>query len=91
MTEHLLDNNRLRILDLSCNKINFKGCEAIGKFLYGANCVLESLNLANNRTGHHGAKAIATALSKNRTLRHLDMTTNDIDDDGLRMLGEALY
>lgn len=91
MTEHLLDNNRLRILDLSCNKLNFKGCEALGKFLLGENCVLESLNLSNNRTGHYGAKALALALSKNRTLIHLDMTTNDIDDDGLRMLGECLY
>jgi len=75
------------VLDLSCNKLNFKGCEHIGKFLLGENCVLESLNLANNRTGVHGAKAMALALSKNRTLIHLDMTTNDIDDDGLRMLG----
>jgi Ran GTPase-activating protein (RanGAP) involved in mRNA processing and transport len=91
MTEHLLDNNKLKILDLSCNKINHKGCESIGKFLLGDNCVLESLNLANNRTGHYGAKYMAMALAKNRTLIHLDMTTNDIDDDGLRMIGESLF
>jgi Ran GTPase-activating protein (RanGAP) involved in mRNA processing and transport len=91
MTEHLLDNNKLRVLDLSCNKINFKGCESLGKFMLGENCVLESLNISNNRTGHYGAKSMALALAKNRTLIHLDMTTNDIDDDGLRMLGESLY
>ena len=27
---------------------------------------------------------IARAISKNRTLKHLDMTRNDIDDNGLR-------
>jgi Ran GTPase-activating protein (RanGAP) involved in mRNA processing and transport len=91
ITEHLLDNKLLRSLDLSANKISFKGCEAIGKFLIGENCMLESLNLSGNKTGHYGAKAIALALSKNRTLIHLDMTRNDIDDDGLRMLGESLY
>lgn len=91
ITEHMLDNNKLRVLDLSCNKLTYKGCEHLGKFLLSENCVLESLNLANNRTGHYGAKAMALALSKNKTLLHLDMTTNDIDDDGLRMLGQSLY
>lgn len=33
---------------------------------------------------------IARAISKNRTLKHLDMTRNDIDDNGLRMLATAL-
>jgi len=91
ITEHLLDNKKLRVLDFSANKISFKGCEAIGKYLIGENCMLESLNLSSNKTGHYGAKAMALALSKNRTLIHLDMTRNDIDDDGLRMLGESLY
>ena len=91
ITEHLLENNRLRVLDMSANKIAVKGCEALGKYLISEDCALESLILANNRTGIHGAKAIGLALSKNRTLVHLDMTTNDIKDDGLRMLGESLY
>lgn len=80
----------LRILDLSANKISFKGCKALGKYLIGESCVLESLILANNKTGHFGAKAIAQAIPKNTTLLHLDMTTNDIDNEGLRFIGEAL-
>ena len=87
ITEHLLENNQLRILDLTANKISFTGCKAIGKYLSGENCVLESLILANNRTAHHGAKAISEAIPKNSTLLHLDMTTNDIDNEGLRYLG----
>lgn len=83
MTEHLLENNKLRlmiyiydrVLDLTANKISFKGCEAIAKYLCGEYCVLvfymdkyifkESLILTSNRTGHYGAKAIGQALSKN--------------------------
>lgn len=35
ITEHLLDNNKLRVLDLSANKISFTGCEALAKYLCG--------------------------------------------------------
>ncbi|EGR33186.1 hypothetical protein IMG5_060000 [Ichthyophthirius multifiliis] len=90
MTEHLLENNKLRVLDLTANKISFKGCEAIAKYLLSEYCVLESLILKSNRTGHYGAKAIAQALSKTKSLVHLDMTYNDIDDNGLKMIAEAL-
>merc|ERR1712110_69289 len=33
ITEHLLENNVLRILDLTANKISFKGCKALAKYL----------------------------------------------------------
>lgn len=59
MTEHLLENNKLRVLDLTSNRIGFKGCEALSKYLQGEYCGLESLILNSNRTGHYGAKAIA--------------------------------
>ena len=78
------------MLDLSCNRISFNGCEAIHEILTSKYCVLESLNLSSNRVGHYGAKAIAQALSKNRTLIHLDMTRNEIDDNGLKMIAESL-
>ena len=90
IVDHLLDNNKLKFLDLGCNKISFQGCQEIGKYLIGKYCALESLILASNRTGHYGAKAIAQALSKNRSLVHLDMTRNDIDDGGLKMIAESL-
>lgn len=81
-----MENNRLRVLDLAANKIAFKGAEALHDLLTSKYCVIESLNLASNRLGHYGAKAIAQALAKNRTLIHLDMTNNSIDDNGLKMI-----
>lgn len=59
ITEHLLENNKLRVLDLTANKVSFKGCESLAKYLSAEYCVLESLILKANRTGHYGAKAIA--------------------------------
>lgn len=91
MTEHLLENTKLRVLDLTANRISFKGCEALAKYLTGEFCALESLILTSNRLGHYGAKAIAHALSKNKTLVHLDMVKCDIDDNGLRMIAESLF
>ena len=52
--EHLLENNTLRVLDLNCNNIAFKGCQAIAKYLKHDNCSLESLHIANNRCSDYG-------------------------------------
>ena len=90
MMEHLLENNTLRVLDINANEISFKGCEAIAKYLKGENCTLESLNLANNKCTDYGAKAIAQALSVNRSLIHLDMTYNNIEDLGLTLFAQSL-
>ncbi len=78
------------MLDLSANLIGFQGCEALAKYLTCKYCELRSLVLASNRTGHYGAKAIARAVARNRSLVHLDMTRNGIDDGGLKMLADAL-
>lgn len=85
--EHLLENNNheLRVLDLNANEISFKGCEAIAKYLKSDNCKLESLHLANNKISDFGAKAIAQALSQNKTLKHIDITYNNINDFGLTL------
>lgn len=74
--EHLLENTNLKVLDLNCNEISFKGCEAIAKYLRSEACSLESLHLANNKASDYGAKAIAQALAVNKSLIHLDMTYN---------------
>ena len=88
--EHLLENTTLKVLDLNANEITFKGCEAIAKYLKGENCTLESLHLANNKCSDYGAKAIAQAISTNKSLLHIDMTYNDINDLGLTMFAQSL-
>ena len=81
--EHLLENNTLKVLDLNANEISFKGCEAIAKYLKSDNCILESLHIANNKCSDFGAKSIAQALAVNKSLIHIDMTYNSINDYGL--------
>ena len=79
------DNTTLKVLDLNVNEITFKGCEAIAKYLSAESCTLESLHLANNKCSDYGAKAIAQALAVNKSLIHIDMTYNQINDMGLKM------
>jgi len=83
ITEHLLYNNTLRVLDLTANEIAAQGCEAIAKYLKNENCTLESLHLGCNKAADFGAKAIAQAIHLNKSLVHLDMTYNQINDFGL--------
>ena len=88
--EHLMENNKLRVLDLSANEISVEGCSAVAKFLKQEGCVLEGLALANNKAGDLGAKAISQALAVNKSLCYLDFTYNQIKDDGLSRLAESL-
>jgi Ran GTPase-activating protein (RanGAP) involved in mRNA processing and transport len=91
LMEHLLENNTLKVLDLNCNEISFKGCEAIAKYLKGDSCSLESLHLANNRCSDFGMKHIAQALAINKSLIHLDMTYNNVNDMGLMFFAQSLF
>ena len=91
--EHLItkEETKLRVLDLGANQITFKGCLALSNVLKAKNCVLESLILDHNRLGYFGARALSAGLELNKTLVHLDLTTNDITDDGLFLLAKSLY
>lgn len=85
-----MENGRLRVLDIGANKFSYKGCISLAQYLKGDECSLESLIMNNNRTGYFGARAMASAITVNKTLVHLDMTTNDINDDGLYLIAKAL-
>ena len=90
ITEKLLYNNTLRVLDLTANEIAFQGCEALAKYLKSENLCLESLHLGANKCCDYGAKAIAQALHSNKSLVHLDMTHNQINDFGLLQIAQSL-
>lgn len=88
--EYLLENNTLRVLDLTANEVRFQGCESIAKYLKSETWTLESLHLGTNECSNYGAKAIAQALPLNKSLLHLDMSHNQIEDFGLMQLAQAL-
>lgn len=91
LTNHLVENNRLRVLDLSCNEISSDGALYISRFLSNEECKLESLIMAVNKIVNLGGKYMAQALAINRSLIHIDLTNNRIGDEGLSRLAESLF
>ena len=96
MTHYLPENKFLKILDLTGNQIDFQGFMYIGRFLEKTE-VLESLILAGNKACdsgkiylNKGAQYCAQGIAKNKTLIHLDLTNNNIHNDGLCRLTEGL-
>eukprot|EP00826_Nyctotherus_ovalis_P065312 TRINITY_DN9598_c0_g1_i5.p1 TRINITY_DN9598_c0_g1~~TRINITY_DN9598_c0_g1_i5.p1 ORF type:complete len:372 (+),score=97.59 TRINITY_DN9598_c0_g1_i5:104-1219(+) len=88
--KQLMENKKLQVLDLGANEISVEGCMAIANFLKQEDCVLEGLLLPNNKAGDLGAKATAQALAVNKSLRYLDFTYNNVNDDGLARIAESL-
>eukprot|EP00118_Oscarella_pearsei_P007214 m.34550 g.34550 ORF g.34550 m.34550 type:complete len:449 (+) comp31996_c0_seq2:56-1402(+) len=81
LISHILDHPSLTSLDLSHNKISYRGARAIGKLLQ-SKCPLASLILCNNRIDSQGAGAIGHALQKNGKLTLLDLRLNKLADEG---------
>jgi len=90
ISEHLLDNGSIEILDLSVNEIGVEGCIAIEKYLTSAKCILKKLYLSSNRAGDLGAKSMAVALEVNKSLQVLAFNYNLVNDIGLCYIAEGV-
>ncbi|OMJ77235.1 hypothetical protein SteCoe_23231 [Stentor coeruleus] len=91
LTNHLVENNKLRVLDLNCNEISSDGILYISRFLSNEECKLESLIMSVNKIINLGGKYIAQALAVNKILIHIDLTNNRIGDKGLSRLAKSLF
>eukprot|EP00804_Cyclotella_cryptica_P009213 CCRYP_019216-RA/>CCRYP_019216-RA protein AED:0.05 eAED:0.05 QI:69/1/1/1/0/0/2/339/337 len=86
-------NTRLLSLNLSGNNIGKTGAAALAKALY--RCVdvnnqhyesrtsLQLLGLSSNQIGDDGARALGEALRYNTSLRSLDLSFNEISNNGV--------
>ena len=88
ISKALTTNTRLTNLDLVNNNIKKKGFIALALNLSEIN--LEYLNLDSNKAKNEGAAAIAAVLKDNTALKTLDMSGNDIGDEGALAFADAL-
>ncbi|MCQ2818036.1 MAG: hypothetical protein MJ252_12290 [archaeon] len=88
--EKLYHNKYLKVLDLSGNQIDFQGAIYLKKFLMEDRIILQSLNLAHNKLFDRGAIILAEGLATNSNLIHLDITSNQIHDEGMEYLAKQL-
>nr|XP_037862306.1 NACHT, LRR and PYD domains-containing protein 13 [Chlorocebus sabaeus] len=90
MSDALLQNRSLAHLNLSKNHLGDEGvkflCEALGH----PDCNLQSLNLSGCSFTREGCRELANALRHNHNMKILDLGQNDLQDDGVKLLCEAL-
>ncbi|XP_023040088.2 NACHT, LRR and PYD domains-containing protein 13 [Piliocolobus tephrosceles] len=90
LSDALLQNRSLAHLNLSKNRLGDEGvkflCEALGR----PDCNLQSLNLSGCSFTREGCRELANALRHNHNVKILDLGQNDLQDDGVRLLCEAL-
>ncbi|KAM9834951.1 NACHT, LRR and PYD domains-containing protein 3-like isoform X2 [Syngnathus typhle] len=80
----------LRELDLGSNYFCDDGLEALVAGLAKPQCTLEVLRLGNCNLSKKSSEALASVLSSPCSLRELDLSLNDLYDDGLEALTAGL-
>lgn len=90
LVKGLLKNRTLNDLDLGFNEIGDQGSISLAGALQISKCSLQRLRLRSNGITSRGATALFAALRKNSRLCLLDMCGNDICDDCLGTLSDAL-
>lgn len=82
--------SQLENVSLACNSIGDTGVQHLSSILSLENCCLTKLNLDSNAITDSGAKAMAEALKINRSLQHLSIGKNRINDDGMISLAISI-
>ncbi|CAF1455355.1 unnamed protein product, partial [Rotaria sordida] len=86
----LFDNKTLRKLKLSHNHVSDRGVQSLAEPLAFNNFTLQKLILTRNDITDRGARDLATMLKSNTTLTHLHLDYNQISDNGVQLLADAL-
>ncbi|KAK3548423.1 hypothetical protein QTP70_012837 [Hemibagrus guttatus] len=80
--------SHLRELDLGWNKIRDPGMRLISDLLRNELCKLEILKLHDCNITLEGCVALAAALSSKSHLKELDLSSNDLGDEGYKLLSD---
>ncbi|KAI4873254.1 hypothetical protein NFI96_024891, partial [Prochilodus magdalenae] len=81
--------SHLKELNLSENKLADSGVKLLSPALGNPHCKLESLRLCNCNIKDEGCAALALAL-KTSHLRELDLSWNELEDSGVKLLSAVL-
>ena len=82
------DNNSLQSLNISDNNIKDNGLTGI---LNNLPSILVQLIVAGCNLTYHGAVSIGKMLRVNETLKHLEISSNSIGDDGISAISDGLH
>ncbi|XP_076783543.1 NACHT, LRR and PYD domains-containing protein 4A-like isoform X1 [Arvicanthis niloticus] len=85
----LISSKTLKHLNLSSNNLD-KGISSLCKALCHPDCILKHLVLANCSLSEQCWDCLSEVLRWNKTLSHLDISSNALKDEGLKVLCGAL-
>uniref|UniRef100_UPI00398E4FF3 NACHT, LRR and PYD domains-containing protein 3-like n=1 Tax=Pristiophorus japonicus TaxID=55135 RepID=UPI00398E4FF3 len=82
----LSDNHILTELDLSSNNLHNEGITTMCEILKGPNCKIQSLKVANTKLTSDCCGTLASVFNTNQTLTELDLSMNELGDNGVKTL-----
>uniref|UniRef100_A0AAR2K7S2 B30.2/SPRY domain-containing protein n=1 Tax=Pygocentrus nattereri TaxID=42514 RepID=A0AAR2K7S2_PYGNA len=83
-------NCPLNDLDLSINDLQGSGVELLSAGLKSSHCKLETLRLASCNLGGEACEILSSVLQSNSSLKELDLSSNDLQDSGVKLLSVGL-
>ncbi|CAL8389478.1 unnamed protein product [Boreogadus saida] len=85
------NSSKLRELDLSTNDLQDSGVKLLSVGMGSTHCTLETLSLNGCHLSQRCCEALALVLSSNSSsLIELDLSTNDLQDSGVKLLSAGL-
>ncbi|XP_072329575.1 NACHT, LRR and PYD domains-containing protein 3-like [Scyliorhinus torazame] len=82
----LTNNHTLTDIDLSSNNLQNEGITALCEILKGPDCKIQSLKVANTKLTSDCCGALASVFSTNQTLTELDVSMNELGNNGINTL-----
>ncbi|CAM4642809.1 unnamed protein product [Leuciscus chuanchicus] len=86
----LQSSNSLRELDLSNNDLQDSGVELLSDGLKSSYCQLEILRLSICNLTGQCCESLSSILQSSNSLRELDLSNNDLQDSGVKLLSDGL-
>ncbi|XP_051992117.1 NACHT, LRR and PYD domains-containing protein 12-like [Xyrauchen texanus] len=86
----LQSSKSLRELDLSNNDLQDSGVKLLSDALKSPHCILETLRFAACRFTDQCCESLSSVLQSSKSLRELDLSNNDLQDSGVKLLSDAL-
>nr|XP_055060252.1 NACHT, LRR and PYD domains-containing protein 12-like isoform X4 [Misgurnus anguillicaudatus] len=90
LSSALSSNSHLIELDLSDNKLHDSGVKLISDGLKSPNCKLKILRLTNCNLTAECCESLSSALSSNSHLMELNLSYNNLQDSGVKLISDGL-
>ncbi|XP_051519044.1 NACHT, LRR and PYD domains-containing protein 3-like isoform X1 [Myxocyprinus asiaticus] len=84
------NSSSLKELDLSNNDLQDSGVKLLSDALKSPHCTLEILRFAACRFTGQCCESLSSVLQSSNSLRELDLSNNDLQDSGVKLLSDSL-